>query len=398
MLSELLENKDFFRLRTELDSAGNKLSKKRLLYYEIMSEMAFGNEELSNEHASAFLNQYGKQNNDSVNASVLDVMAHNYLQLYQYKEAVEIYGTLIDKYTNVYDSATIAGYQNVKELFGAFENVKPQIVHKTGDCEIKAHRNPFKHLMIPVRCKATEDEFIFDTGANLSTITDSCATKMGLAIIDSDIAVGAAQGQTIQTKLAVADSLYVGDMLFENVVFLVAPAETMTFPQINLEIHGVIGFPVIRQMGEIQLHKDGTVFIPETPKDRKLNNLFFDGLIPIVQAFSDNDTLSFVFDTGAAGSELSRKYYESHKSEVEQKGTLRKGKRGSAGGMTEIEEYVIPDFPYAIGTKNAVLPSMPVLLEEYDYHKSYDGSIGQDIISQFNTLIINFKNMYIDFE
>lgn len=397
-MAELLENKKFFSLRAELETDGGKLSEERLLYYKTFCEMAFGNEQQSNIYATDFLKKYGKRNSDSLNVALLEVKAHNFIMNCQYREAVDVYDALLSEYQSAIDSADIADYENTKNLFSAFANVKPQQIHKTGDCEIVSRRNQFNHLMTPVKYGDMSGEFIFDTGANLSTITDSCAHKMGLTVYESDIKVGAAQGLSIQTKLAVADSFYVGDILFENVLFLVAPAETMSIPELNFEMHGVIGFPVIRQMGEIHLHKDGKIFIPATPQDRKLNNMFFDGLYPVVQAITGNDTLSFIFDTGATSSELSKTYYENHKSEVEQNGTLKSTKRGSAGGIIEVEEYVISDFPYSIGTKSAILPSMSVTLDTYQYHKSFDGSIGQDIIAQFNALILNFKYMYIDFE
>jgi predicted aspartyl protease len=397
-MAELLENKDFFKLRAELETDGVKLSEERLLYYKTFCEMAFGNEQQSNKYATDFLEKYGKQNDDSLNMAILEVKAHNYIMNHLYKDAVDVYEVLLSEYQNLMDSSEISEYQNIKNLFGALVHVKPQQIHKTKNSEFASRRNQFNHLMIPVKYGGISDEFIFDTGANLSTITDSCAHKMGLTIYESDIKVGAAQGKNIQTKLAVADSFYVDDILFENVVFLVAPAETMSVPELNLEIHGVIGFPVLRQMGEIHLQKEGKIFIPANPQDRKLSNMFFDGLVPVVQAFSGQDTLLFIFDTGGAKSELSQKYYESHKSEIEQNGTLKKAKRGSAGGVIEVEEYILPDFSYTIGTKSAVLPSMSVSLDKYDYHKSYDGSIGQDINTRFNILIINFKYMFIDYE
>ncbi|MDR3189548.1 MAG: retroviral-like aspartic protease family protein [Prevotellaceae bacterium] len=394
-LSGLLENRNFFKLRAELANAQSKLSEDRLLYYRMHCEQVFGNGLQSNKSADRLLSKYKSRLNDTIVAEILNVKAGNYVHSYLYKEAAEMYGILL---TITSDSLTIAAYQNLQALFGTLATVKPQQMHLHKNAELKAYRNRFNHLMTPVRCGDRTDEFIFDSGANLSTVSDSCATKMGWTILESDIEVGTATDIKIRTKLAVADSLYVGDILFENVVFLVTPAEQMTFPSVNYEIHGVIGFPVFRQMGEIRVRKDGTMLIPQEPENRQLGNMFLHGLNPVVQLISGSDTLLLVMDTGAKSSELSRKYYEAHKAEVEQKGKLQTAMRGGGGGVVEVEEYKLPDFPYQIGNSHNLLPEISVNLQDYSFHKSFDGSLGQDVIMQFSEMILNFQHMYVDFE
>jgi hypothetical protein len=394
-LSGLLESKNFFKLRAELETAQSKLSDDRLLYYQMYCEQVFGDGFQSNKNADKLLKKYKDRLNDTVVAEILNVKADNYVRSYQYKEAAEAYSLLLNMAP---DSLEIAAYQNVQTLFGTLAAVKPQQMHLHKDVGIEVYRNMFNHLMTPVKCGDMADEFIFDSGANLSTISDSCAIAMGLTILESDIKVGTVTDAHIHTKLAVADSLYVGDILFEHVVFLVVSAEQMRFPSVNYEIHGVIGFPVFHQMGEIHVRKDGTMLIPREPKDRGFRNMFLQGLNPVVQLLSGSDTLLLTFDTGAKSSELSKKYYESHEAEVAQKGKLQSAMRGGGGGIVEVEEYKLPDFPYQIGNSRGVLPEISVSLQDYDFNKSFDGNLGQDVIMQFNEMILNFKHMYIDFE
>jgi hypothetical protein len=397
MLAELLENKNLFKLQAELNNNKNNLSDSRFLYYEMYCGQAFNNLEKSSYCADILLDKYKKQLNDTVIAEILQVKADNYVRNYHYKEAADAYSLLLEQYKTVLNDEEIANYENIKSLFGTLSAVKPQQIHKRTDAEIKAYRNLFNHLMTPVKC-GIADEFIFDSGANISTITDSCAKKMGLTIYESDISVGTTTDAKLKSRLAAADSFYVGDILFENVVFLVVPAEQMSFPQVNYEIHGVIGFPVLYQMEEIRIRKDGRVVVPKTSENRNLNNMFLSGLKPAVQLTSHNDTLIFLFDTGANTSELSKKYYENHRTEVEQNGALQTRSRGGGGGIVEAEEYELKDFPYTIGAKSSVLPKISVVVQDYDFVKHFDGNLGQDVITQFNEMILNFKHMYIDFE
>jgi hypothetical protein len=218
-----------------------------------------------------------------------------------------------------------------------------------------------------------------------------------LKIFEQSVDIGSSTQKEIQSKLAVADSLCVGDILFENVLFIVMPDDQLTFPQINYVIKGIIGFPVIHQLGEMHLKKDGNIFIPKTASKKTEENMFFEGLNPVVKVASEIDTLLFTFDTGAGYTELSFKYFNDHKTDVEKKGEMQTNERGGAGGKVAVKEYILSNFPLQIGKNKTSLDKIPVTLEEYGFNKYFDGNLGQDVFLKFNTLIINFENMYIDF-
>jgi predicted aspartyl protease len=395
-LSGLLESKNFFKLRAELANAQSKLSEDRLLFYNANVEHVFNRCQLSNQHISRLVGRHKEQLNDAIVSGMLALKASNHVRLYQYKEAADAYRLILSQYGNVLDSAEIAGYENVQQLWQTVSAVKPQRIHKPNDVEIAAYRNQFNHLMAPVKCGQITDEFIFDTGANLSTIAESYAQKMALTVYESNIRVNSATNVSVQTKLAVADSLYVGGVLFENVVFLVVPDEQISFPMFNYYIHGVIGFPVIYQMDEIHLWQNGTIFIPEQSHDKSLRNMYIETLYPVVQMQSGVDSLLLMMDTGAKSSDLSVRYYNKHKEVVEKEGTLHHEKRGSAGGVEETTVYRLKNFPYTIGSKSGVLPEISVNTIDFGGH--YDGVLGQDLLTQYNKIILNFQHMYVDFE
>jgi predicted aspartyl protease len=395
-LSGLLESKNFFKLRTELADAQSKLSEDRLLFYQANVEHVFNHCQLSNRHIETLLSRYGNRLNDTITFELLELKAGNHIRLYQYKDAADVYRRILS--LNMPDSADVADYENMQQLWQTLSAVKPQRIHKPNDVEIAAYRNHFNHLMMPVKCGGTADEFIFDSGANLSTITESRATDMGLTLYDSAINVNSSTNISVKTKLAVADSLYVGDILFENVVFLVVPDEQMSFPQVNYYIHGIVGFPLIYQMGEIHLRQNGTVFIPEQTQDKPLRNMYIETLQPVVQIQSGADSLLFLMDTGATTTDLSAQYYGNHKDAVEKDGTLQRNNRGGAGGMEETTVYLLTNFSYTIGSKNGVLPEILVNTAAYSNSEHYDGVLGQDVLAQFDKMMLNFQYMYVDFE
>lgn len=396
-LNKLLETKDYFTLQEDLAKNENQLSEDRILFYNVFLNKAFGEREKSNNDIDVLFQKHKKTLNDTAVVQLLDIQAANYLYLYQYRKATLVYEQILNKYSKILDSADVANYKNVKNLFGTFANIEPQKIHKQKNVLLKAYRNKFNHLMTPVKVDTTTEDFIFDTGANLSTISESQAKKMKLKTFEQSVDIGSSTQKEIQSKLAVADSLYVGEILFENVLFIVMPDDQLTFPQINYAIKGIIGFPVIHQLGEVHLNKDGKIFIPRNTTKKSEQNMFFEGLNPVVKVISESDTLLFTFDTGAAHTELSFKYYNEHKADIEKKGEMQTNERGGAGGKVAVKEYILSGFPLAIGTHKTSLDKIPVTLEEYGFNKYFDGNLGQDVFVKFNSLIINFENMYIDF-
>ena len=136
-----------------------------------------------------------------------------------------------------------------------------------------------------------------------------------------------------------------------------------------------------------RIHKQCDVMIPS------YQNEFAHLIVPVK---CGGKTDGFVFDTGANKSELSKKYFDAHKDEIVANATLQHAHRGGAGGMVDVDEYVLGNFTYTVGSQSNVLEQISVSLEEK--HSQYDGVMGQDIFGQFSTMILNFKDMYLDLE
>lgn len=396
-LGKSVRENNFFTVRKLLEKAEGKIPSEKYLYYCALSENKFNECESSNRHIATLLKQYKNKLTDSLIVELLGAKVSNHIRLYQYKSAASTCSEILSKYPSQLDSAAITSYRNVLNLFGALAAVPPQQVSITQDETIAAYRNKFNHLMVPVRSGNDTAEFIFDSGAGLSTLSESYAKKMKFTIIENTVNVGSATTINVQSKMAVADSLFVGSILFRNVVFLVLPDEKLSFPQVHLVINGIIGFPVLYQMKEIRMHKEGKITVPLTPEKKDLHNLFLDNLVPVVAAYSKNDTLLFNLDTGAKTTELSKKYYTSHKEFVDRVGKKTQKHFGGAGGITAIDIYELPGFDLTIGSSNASLTNLPVILTERSFTKNRDGNLGQDVLTKFNELVINFKYMYVDF-
>lgn len=397
-LRQAVQDNNYFLVRALLPQAKKQLSREQYLYYTALAENKFDQCLASNRHIRQLLQQYPKQLNDSQIITLMNTAAGNYLRLYAYGQAVTTYQELLKKFGNKLDRKEQAAYRNMLGLFEPLAPVPPQEMFLKDDVLLPGYRNKFNHLMSPVRSGDTTIDFIFDSGAGLSTISESTAKTMGLQILESKVNVGSGTSMDVESKLAVADSLWLGRILFRNVVFLVMPDEKLSFPSVGLVIKGIIGFPVIHQLGEVHLRKDGNIFVPQTPAPAQLQNMFLDDQVPVVLVTDGNYTLLLNFDTGAKTTELSARYYQARQDLVDSIGVKTTKHFGSAGGVVAEEVYELPTFHMEIGSQAATLSNVPVHSSEKTFTKKRDGNLGQDVMTQFDEMILNFRYLYVDFK
>src|SRR3569833_3940721 len=158
---------------------------------------------------------------------------------------------------------------------------------------------------IPVTTHSQTVDAIFDTRANISSITITYAKKLGLHMYDVTFNEGSgATGIQFKTGMGIADSLYLGDILVKNVVFQVMPDSILYIAPIKYQLNMIVGFPVIEQLREVHIFKDGRMTIPATPSQSSLHNFALDGLDPVIALKVGKDTLPFHFDSGAGTSML----------------------------------------------------------------------------------------------
>jgi predicted aspartyl protease len=398
-LQVLLEQKDFFRLRRDFNTIKNKLNRISQQYFIAFIENAFLNPEKSNDAIQTLLSEKNVALSDSIKVKLLMVQEDNFNKMYQYAKACETAGSIVKLYSHSLDSSKIEDEENNIGLWCSLKSVSPQKSKILGTSVIPFTRNNVNLLNIPISIGGYTCDFLFDTGGDISVICKSYAEKLKLRRLDATIDVKGTSGKSNSSEVAVADSIQLGDIIVYNVVFLVLPDEKLTFPQANLVIHGIIGFPVMFQLKELRFSKDGFLTIPVKTSYSNLNNLAMNGSKSIVQFISDRDTLALLFDTGANASELYKSYYEKHKSDIEKNAIPDSLTYGSLGETTLKQIYKIRDFPFDFEKKRVVIPYVSVYTNDSRKdHQNFDGCVGQDLISLFNEMIIDYEYMYVDFK
>ncbi|HRH45577.1 MAG TPA: retropepsin-like aspartic protease [Pyrinomonadaceae bacterium] len=396
-LENLFTNFQHFDLRDALTKHKNDNSSEVLFYRGVVANR-FNETKKSTEFLQKYLKKVDK--NATHLAETYEVLADNYTKDFQYGKAADAYKFLLDNFRGKIDALRIKGYENMFGLWNSLRQIAPQTVEFNGDSNIQGTRDAAKLLNIEVEIGAIKDNFVFDTGAGLSTITVSTANKLGLKIIEADVSVGSATDLNVKSKLAVAPVMKIGNITVRNAIFLVIEDKAMSFPQINYQIHGIIGFPVIHSLGKVSIAKDNHVAIfAKSAKTNAEPNMCLQGLVPIVAGFHQNKRLIFAFDTGAVSTDLYPPFFKANEAEITKNQTSQKVKIGGAGGFREVSAYRLPEVELAIGGKTAKLTNARVLTEQSNENsRFYYGNLGQDLIKQFDKMTLDFRTMQISFE
>lgn len=381
--------RNYFTMRDRLAS-GDTAGSLPARYARALMEHAFNSPARSNRTIASLLADPRLPR--SLAVALRKVEVANDLRLYAYAAGLAAAESLL-RDTIQLGTADLRDLRNTRELFRALASVPPQSVTQRGTAilQLKAGR-------APVQINDSSRYYVFDTGANLSTIMRSEAVALGLAFHPSSIDVGTSTDKRVAADLAVADRLVLGGTELRHVVFLVLDDSLLTFPG-GFHIPGIIGFPVISQLSEVQFSRDRIV-IPADPPVLSTGNLALDELTPLTRVgwsgLGEHAELLCRLDTGADWTELYEPFYRRFRAAIDASTPRRTLRSGGAGGIRELPTRMLPRTQFTVGDTVVNLDSTNVLTVSITRDTSanfLDCNIGHDVLDQFPHTIINFRDM-----
>jgi predicted aspartyl protease len=393
-----LERKSYFEAQIFYDKHEGSLPEfvklKTLVHLQSVFRKSLESNQNIDKIFAHFKNEITKENEKDL----LNLKLVNHIILFEYQEAHHVSQLLINNFPDQTASNELEELKNGDLIWEALSSYPKQKVQFNENSKIKIIRDKAGLKNIHVVGNNEKFPFIFDTGANLSSISESQAKIMKMNMLDVEIQVGNIIGSKVPAKLAVAEKILIGNMQFENVVFLVFPDDALYISQIDYQINGIIGFPVIAAMKEIHFNKND-IEIPLESRINDSSNLAMEFLTPIINIEIENqEKLPFSFDTGATQSILYNGFYHKNKSFFDTHYQQQDIGLGGAGGNKKIKGYVVSFVPIINNTK-VVLDSVDLMIEPFvDADKYFYGNIGQDLISEYETMIINFDKMFVKFQ
>jgi hypothetical protein len=394
-LMALLNEREYFRLESSLNSNKDQISEEQRLFFRSYLNNAFNRNEEAVKTIDTILTRLNPA--DSIRADLFILQSDCFFKTFQYAKDVRICHLLLDHFAQYADSNEISEMKNHLVLCEALKNIPPQETRLADNTTIQWTRDKIGLMEIPVKRQGNMYSAIFDTRANISCITKTFADKLKLKILDASFEESSGiTGIRFKADIAVADSIYLGDILVRNAVFEVLPDTILYIAPLKLSLDLIIGYPVIAQWGEVHINQDGRMIIPGQQTKNTLHNLALNKLDPVLFLKTGNDTLCFHFDFGATSTKLYASYYDRYRSGIEAEGRKKVIETGGAGGIQRKDIYRIPSFEIYLGNNKIVLDSVDVLKEKIYPDEKFYGNLGQDFISKFSEIILNFDYMYID--
>jgi predicted aspartyl protease len=239
-------------------------------------------------------------------------------------------------------------YRERRNSFEMFEGRPDQIDGRTRSLTVRHERDSFT---VPVSLNGKNDDFLLDTGALHSVMTDREARKLGLTIGDDIRLMTGASGDSTRFRTAIAKNVTVGATSFQNVSFAVMEP---VGPWRDAEA-GIVGLPLFIGLGAIRWSNDGTADLGRirSTAGAKEPNLAFDrGLLLKAEALSQ--TVILALDTGASSTDLNENFATQFKSLVD------RGKRTTqeitgVGGTQTFDALELPQVAFTIGSKEVLL-------------------------------------------
>lgn len=370
-----------------------------------------------NEHQE----EIGGQN--SVNMAAL--MATNLTRCGRYEEAAALMQSLAQQLqAQGVDTATTASILKAADLYTMYARESPlcRPLHPAGEYHLPFTFNDDMHqgykkqghfLMLDARINDTSEPVVFDTGAGMNIISSSQAKACGLR--QTEITIDMQGIGTQQGRIALADTLRIGLMAWQNVPFLIVDTRTgdAEADSVGGLLQPVIGLPIMLSMKEVQFdfeHRE--LVIPATPTPNPLgesNLLRTDSEGLRVESRDDEGRPMYMhLDTGSYGSDLTARWYATHRTQVEAQGQPDSIRMAGIGGVSRQKTYRLPSVTYRIGRGEATIEDVHASTG-LDLHTGQpvgemfgigdiDGIIGLGLLERFRRVTLNLEEMYLDAE
>lgn len=315
--------------------------------------------------------------------------AMNFLNLGQYAAAGELGGSLVAALKSQVPFEQLYSFIFIERMGKALAHQPvPFLSRPAATQSIPMHIDSAgrgQHLLIPVKVNGITKEFIFDTGCSFGNfVTEAYAQEVGLEMLSDSIPVSGMEIGFV--KVATADSLCVGDLVYHHPVFLVAPPNNEIDSVFTFD--GVLGYHFIRDAREIILDFENRRFIfPEEPSEAE-PNMYLSSNTPKVRVSYQQQPFDITLDSGNAKSDLGAAFTARFPEVIPPDAQAQPLKKGGFGGIKHFSGYVLPEITLQLDGK-------PFTLRQIEVSRETDGSLGTDFLQAFKRVTINYQKMFV---
>ncbi|HEU4716546.1 MAG TPA: retropepsin-like aspartic protease [Bacteroidia bacterium] len=398
-LFNLVNTGDYFHFREEFLADSVNLDPLYRNYFSVWNNSLFNRPEISEAITRQLTDSTAMNCPDSLAEHALMLVFQDKLRLSRFREADSICTHLLFRYGSIMDDDEKKGVREAGDLSALLKDIDPMTVERNGDFSLDYKRDITNLIRIPVQINGHANDYVMDTGANFSAITETQAQEMGLDVRSGNFSITSSSRSSVQARMGVAKEVVIGNAKFRNVVFIVLPDNSLRFAGGLYKINGIIGLPVLAALGELHIFRKKIVF-PVAQEEGPGINLGFYGNTSFIDLSFFNDHSPFIFDTGAATSVFGpvalhkfsdALYTTGH-------GKDKTARIGGAGGVQKVHIIRCKNVAYEGGGKSGTLKMVTVQVDgNTAAFGMFSGIAGEDILMQWNEVVINYRKMFVVF-
>lgn len=333
--------------------------------------------------------------------SMLYVWANNMQYLGMHKESVDLLNTFLE-------GIPISNRKDIQPVFSTILQIgnalkdfpQAKIYYNTRENSIL----PIDLILvpehgtlisIPTMINGTQDNFIFDTGAEGNAVSEEFAKKHKIKIIADSIAtLGATK---VYSKLGLIDSLEIGNITCLNVPVNILPPS----PDDDiLKINAILGLPFMKAIKEVRIYPDDKLLV--IPYEQAFNTNMEPNMVLCnnqlcIEAMIENKSSLLNFDTGAVLSYFNSGYFNKNADYIKRLGKKTKKTVGGLGYVDSVEVYQIPLQEMKIGNATFENLNLDVRVSDLliDQYTESAGTLGTDMLLKCNEIVINTDKMFV---
>ena len=399
-VGELLNTGDWFELERVYPAVATDVQTPMLKQMaEVMLASNFNRPEELREKLQKLITEHqaelGFEN--VCNMTVMGAMVEGYEG--NYAVAADMVKAVADAVKAATGSLEGTGLSELLAYYEAVREYPAPVLEKPAE-DIRIALTEKSELMwIPVVVNGKTYDFILDTGASFTMISQNLAKDMGATIIGDPVFVGGGESTGGYGQRAFIETMNVGPVSLKNIIAFVSENPTDDDP---LKVDAVLGMDFIERAGEIQIDMaEMTLTIPSqtTALPAYGRNIILEANIPVVESMdAKGNRCTFILDTGASGANLSDLWFAKN-AEMAAALPVETQHVWGHGGSVQLEIAKVPEYRLTIGTASAEFKDLPATVPANGIvSSSRDGRLGMGLLKQFSKIIFNFEEMFVTFE
>lgn len=394
-LSAIINSGDLFRLESQYPSLKDSVSMKMLnLVAEAQLGVGFNRLESAEAAMDSLLLLHRDELGEEAVVGIAALRAMNLLNMGQYQAAGKAGEDLVNALKDVMPFESLYSFVFIERVGKALCNApSPYLVRPSRDVAVPMRCDSVgrgRHIYIPVEVNGITKDYIFDTGCSFGNfVSEKYAEEVGLRIVADSIPVSGMKVGYV--KLAMADSLKIGELVYHNPVFMVAANDEEVDSVFTLD--GVLGYHFLRDVKEVVIDNEGKRFVFPNQISCDEPNMFFSSNVPSLRIEYGGQPFNVVFDTGNAKSDLGNEFVKMFPAALSGLFEHTTG-RGGFGGISHVKAVTLPEFQFKLSGVPVTLYDTEVVTSDEE-SMLFSGSLGTDFVLAFKRLVINYENMFV---